>query len=204
MSHKKNDRGNFVIMMISHPNPDIKIEKNGKIMNHNIALDFTRDELELLKFEDLPTTYEHGVVSGKVVAKHMIKDGPLLITTYINPADSYGQQIITDIEKGKLKESSISHKFIIKPIPPAHPGEKGKLMVYKIPLEIAYTEKGQRDGCHMLIAGYMADIYANVEKSILTFNNLKEPLNYQERPLSYGVPLSDMVKFIENDPYLGI
>ena len=39
------------------------------------------------------------------------------------------------------------------------------MIVYKIPVEIAYTKKGLRDGCHILMAGYRSEIREQVNRT---------------------------------------
>lgn len=152
----------FDVVSITYPNPDLE---DDQLRKHNFAMDFTREELDMINVNDLPTTYEHKLISGKITSKHLFKNGPMIVTTTISGKDPFGKEIIADILNGKLTETSFSHKYIIKQVETA-PHEKKKIKVYKIPQEMAYVEKGVRDNCHILMAGFRSDIENNIKKMV--------------------------------------
>jgi len=183
----------FDVVSITYPNPDLE---DDQLKRHNFAMDFTREELDMINVNDLPTTYQHKLISGKITSKHLFKNGPMIVTTTISGKDPFGKEIIADILNGKLTETSLSHKYIIKQVETA-PHEKKKIKVYKIPQEMAYVEKGVRDNCHILMAGFRSDIENNIKKMIhgdKTSNNAL-PFGMEEsvaNEMTINAPLLDI------------
>lgn len=172
----------FDLLFISHPDPNDK-KKNPK--PYNIAMDFTRDELDYINLKDLPVSFEHGITGGSITSKHIGKKGPLLVTATLNGKDPVSKLIIHDILSGKTTETSLTHQYAIVPVE-TESGHKKHVKVYKIPKEIGLMNKGLRSDCHILFGGYRSDIKHMLKDKINMFG-LNNELTSLPRDINYKI-----------------